>query len=242
MIKKLITFESDGLELTGTLHLPGLLNPPVVIGSHGMLSSSESPKQLLLAKNLIKQGIAYFRFDHRGCGKSEGNFRKLTTFNGRVNDMLAAIDRIMNHARIGGPLALFGSSMGGAVVLACAAMRPVKAVVTLAAPVRFTDIQLNNAHLEDPRTRGMTADQLDFDISDKLNAVSNIMVFHGTKDNIVPFSCAKEIIEKTREPKRLVPLEGGDHPLSIPDHQKLFLKKSIGWFVRWLVPDSSPMI
>ncbi|MBR9980379.1 MAG: damage-inducible protein CinA, partial [Desulfatitalea sp.] len=59
---------SDGHRLTGTLHLPDVERPPVVIGCHGLLADRRSPKQIALASALGRLGIAYLRFDHRGCG------------------------------------------------------------------------------------------------------------------------------------------------------------------------------
>ncbi len=73
-IIKDISFFSDGFKLKGYLHLPSTNRPPVVIGSHGLYSSSSSPKQIALADQCNRFGIAYFRFDHRGCGGSEGKF------------------------------------------------------------------------------------------------------------------------------------------------------------------------
>ncbi len=86
-----IHFISDSLRLCGILHLPLQKNPPVVIGSHGLLSSGNSPKQIALAQICNARGIAYFRFDHRGCGKSEGDFASVTTFKGRCTDLACAI-------------------------------------------------------------------------------------------------------------------------------------------------------
>ena len=74
-----ITFSSDGLLLEGRLHMPEAQHPPFVIGSHGLFSTGDSPKQLALARHLNAAGIAFFRFDHRGCGRSAGSFRKETT-------------------------------------------------------------------------------------------------------------------------------------------------------------------
>ena len=70
-ICKKITFSSNGFLLSGALHLPTTDLPPVVIGSHGLLSNSSSPKQIQLARKCNEYGIAFFRFDHRGCGQSD---------------------------------------------------------------------------------------------------------------------------------------------------------------------------
>ena len=104
---KEITFLSDGFELHGTLHLPAAERPPVVIGSHGLLSSSSSPKQIALARACTAAGIAYFRFDHRGRGKSEGVFKKVTSIEARCADLLCAIKCIQSRADTGSKLGLF---------------------------------------------------------------------------------------------------------------------------------------
>ena len=67
-----LSFSSDGFRLSGTLHLPGMPLPPIVVGSHGLLSSGSSPKQIELARQCSENGMAFFRFDHRGCGHSDG--------------------------------------------------------------------------------------------------------------------------------------------------------------------------
>ena len=72
-----ISFNSDSLKLKGVLHLPDDGQPPVVIGSHGLYSSGSSPKQIALAEQCNRLGIAYFRFDHRGCGSSQGEFERV---------------------------------------------------------------------------------------------------------------------------------------------------------------------
>ncbi|MEJ2475932.1 MAG: alpha/beta hydrolase [Desulfobacterales bacterium] len=83
-----IDFLSEGYRLKGMLHLPTAERPPVVIGSHGLLSSSESAKQRELAARCTAAGMGYFRFDHRGCGRSQGYFPEVTTLEGRVQDLI----------------------------------------------------------------------------------------------------------------------------------------------------------
>jgi hypothetical protein len=76
-ICKKISFLSDNFLLRGILHIPAVEKGPVIIGSHGLLSSGNSPKQIALARRCNDFGIAFFRFDHRGCGKSKGFLKKL---------------------------------------------------------------------------------------------------------------------------------------------------------------------
>ncbi len=106
-----------------------------------------------LAQRLTEQGIAFFRFDHRGCGKSEGDFAEVTSLEGRAADSpLAAIKALVTRKGAGPFLGLFGSSMGGAACLYVASKLEVPAVVTVAAPVRSRQIRASSANK--PPTRG----------------------------------------------------------------------------------------
>ncbi len=229
-MEKHIDFHADGLRLNGTLHQPDTAHPPVVIGVHGMLSTGQSPKQRALAERLNQRGIAYFRFDHRGCGQSDGRFAEMTTFEGRCNDLVAAIETVTALPAIGTPLGLFGSSMGGAVCIAVAADFAVKTLVTLAAPVRFAAIQVP-IHVEfEPAFAGMTPQQMEFDLADRLHRIKNIFIVHGDADEIVPYENAEQIHSGTRAPKELFRLNDADHALSDPTHQEQFMTKTIAWF------------
>ncbi len=231
-MRTVIYFTSDGLQLHGTLHLPEAEKPPVVIGSHGFFSTGDSPKQIDLAEKCATNDMGFFRFDHRGCGKSEGNFAGVTTFDGRCRDLAAAIDLILSHPDTGNDIALFGSSFGGAVVLKTAAERKVRAVVTVAAPIRLDAIHPPDIRSPEEafRLHGLEKERLHFDITDQLGLVSNLLSFHGDRDAVVPFSNALAIYEKAAHPKMLVRQENGDHPMNDPAHQEDFLRQSINWY------------
>ena len=131
-----VDFTADRFNLRGTLHLPEVPSPPVVIGCHGLLSDRSSPKQIALAEACNALGLAFFRFDHRGCGESAGRLEAVTSLEGRASDLLHAIRLLESRPGLGKRIGLFGSSMGGAVCLRVAGERQVAAVVTFAAPVR----------------------------------------------------------------------------------------------------------
>ena len=113
-----IKFSSDEFRLVGTLHMPPAVSPKVVIGCHGLLANRQSPKQISLAEACNRKGLAYFRFDHRGCGDSEGEFSAVTSLDARCRDLQWAIATIEANADTGPIACLFGSSFGGSVVLA----------------------------------------------------------------------------------------------------------------------------
>jgi len=225
---KSITFRADGFRLRGILHLPEVDHPPLVIGSHGLLSTCRSPKQIALAESCNAAGIAYFRFDHRGCGDSDGVFHKVTSLKARCDDLRAAVARLQDTESIGRQIGLFGSSYGGAVSISIADALSVDALVTVAAPARSRTINAAAHH----RQTGTILDErmLSFDISDRLSRVGRIFVIHGDADEVVPVSDAGEIHENAQAPKRLWIQPGGDHRMSDPDLQREFVKRATDWF------------
>jgi len=148
-MQKTIFFSYGIYQLHGTLHLPDCQNPPVVVGSHGLLSNGDSPKQIALADECVQQGMAYFRYDHRGCGKSTGEFSIATTFNGRCQDLRNAVKTVSELPETGDAIALFGSSFGGAISLALAEELNICSIVTVAAPLRSATIK--EPYVNDPK-------------------------------------------------------------------------------------------
>ena len=115
---------------------------PGVLMSHGLESSKDGDKWLVLSPRLYDAGFASLRFSYRGCGegeeKSQGEFKD-TTLTGRVSDYKAAIDFLyqarINNTRLG----VIGSSFGGTVALAARDDR-IRAIVTLATPFSFPSL------------------------------------------------------------------------------------------------------
>jgi alpha-beta hydrolase superfamily lysophospholipase len=226
-----ICFDADGYRLTGTLHLPDGPKPPVVIGCHGLLANRHSPKQICLASACNQKGLAYFRFDHRGCGDSQGDFQNVTTLTARRQDLYHAIRTMQHHSEIGSLAALFGSSFGGTVVLAYAAIHPAPRLITYAAPINSTEI--HHLHIKDnsgrPPSQNLLSDALAFDIAQDIGTVDSILVVHSQNDETVPVKHAHQIYETVNTPKELLIFKGGDHRMSDSALQYQFEEKFIQW-------------
>ncbi|MBL0715309.1 MAG: alpha/beta fold hydrolase [Desulfosarcina sp.] len=226
-----LTFVCDGLLIASILHLPSTRKPPVVIGSHGLFSSGDSPKQIALAEELNASGIAFLRLDHRGCGQSEGQFEAVTTLDGRVRDLIEAA-RVL-AARLGPPLrlGLFGSSLGGTTCLAAAPFLKPERMVTLAAPIDsrslLTAARQNPAS---PLPPLFETASFQFDLADKLAGLHDLLVIHGERDEVVPVDHARRIHAASREPKQLIINPGGDHRVTNPEHQRIFIEICRHWF------------
>lgn len=240
-------FVVDNLTLQGWLHLPDNFRPNLVIGSHGLLSTANSPKQIALAQALNSRGIAYIRFDHRGVGLSEGDFASETTLPNRTRDLLAVHAFARINFDLGPKLGLFGSSMGGATCLNAFNELQPQALVTAAAPVASADILqrqwhslTNSEHEHLPDGHAGHLQQLiinqnkSFNLLPKLSDINHILIVHGTKDEIVPYAQGQLIFMAAQEPKRLLLQTGGDHTISDYQHQTEFLQAATDWFCEYL--------
>lgn len=230
-----INFFSDQYLLHGVLHLPDTPNPPVVIGCHGLLANSNSPKQIALARRCCEAGIAYFRFDHRGCGLSQGDFEKVTSLPARCNDLRSAIKTVRNIVGRHYPIGLFGSSMGGAVCLAVAAATETGPKVVVAAPLSTRALNRPPRPKEDGFMHisdSFYVDNLSFDLQDSLSKINNILIFHGDMDVVVPVANAYQLYTLADQPKKMVIQENGDHSMSGLTHQQEFQTEALDWFRR----------
>jgi alpha-beta hydrolase superfamily lysophospholipase len=232
-----VPFHADGYALNGVLHLPAGPATALVVGAHGLFAASNSPKQIALAERCNRLGMAFFRFDHRGCGDSQGDFREVTSLEGRARDIAAAVaaagSRLPGDCRLG----LFGSSLGGAASIAAARRVPVAAMVTVAAPVHSRTIDPGKVRPADlgGNPRRVDPQRLVFDLRDQLTHLSHILVFHGDADEVVPFENARSIVSAAADPKKLVCFSGGDHRMSAASDQVMFEETAGRWFGRHLL-------
>lgn len=232
-----IIFAADEFMLKGYLHLPPATSPPLVIGCHGLFSDKNSPKQIELAQQCNRHNIAYFRFDHRGCGESKAPFDAVTSLDGRCTDLKAAVNMLNARDDLGDHIGLFGSSMGGCVCLAVAGDLAAHAVVTWAAPIRSADLVRQHTH--PAADSDIPFKKNPFDISNRLAGLCKILIFHGDADETVPLHHAEEIYERISEPKKLSVLPHSDHRMSRPSDQQVFQRRAALWFQTHLKPDKN---
>ena len=68
-----VTFKSDGLTLSGVVHVPDDLAPgerrPAMMVLHGFGSNKSSGNSILPANLFCDWGYVSMRFDMRGCGE-----------------------------------------------------------------------------------------------------------------------------------------------------------------------------
>jgi dipeptidyl aminopeptidase/acylaminoacyl peptidase len=230
-----VAFLSEGMKISGVLHLTETKNPPYVISSHGLLSSKDSEKYIALGDHISREGMGMLRFDFRGIGESEGQ-EEDNTISEKITDLSAAIDFIRSISGSGDRIGLLGSSLGGFLSLMKASMdKEIRAVVIWATPLHMDDLGAKKqeedyslppeAFFEDlPRHRLLPL----------LPNVSNCLVIHGEKDELVPVEQALGIFNSLGIPKEIHVIGGADHRLTDPAHRRRAIELSVEWFKKYL--------
>ena len=224
-----VSFVADGLKLSGVLHLPTQEPLAVVVGCHGLMADKNSPKQIEIARRCAAMGMAYFRFDHRGCGESEGVFEIDTTLENRRSDLMAAVHAVDKTLGKNMPIGLFGSSLGGTVCLSATRSVSPFAIVTLAAPVQSRSIHIPENAPESLKHE-ILKNRLTFNITTHMASIHHILIIHGSSDETVAVENAHRIYNHAQDPKKLLILENGDHRISQKSHQEHFIRNTAQWF------------
>jgi alpha-beta hydrolase superfamily lysophospholipase len=224
---------SEGKKIYGVLHLPGNPSPPCVIASHGLFSSKDSEKFVEIGDVFSAQGIAVIRYDHQGCGESEGDL-SATTVSSRIKDLEAIVDLAVHHPLLGDHLGLLGSSMGGFIsIFKGASDTRVQAVALWATPARLGR-KTNGIEEEAPLQDGFYRDAKKYDAEKTIRRLHNCLLLHGEADEIVPVSHAENLYRSAQSPKHLEIFPGGDHRFTNPEHRQRAIQMSIEWFQQYL--------
>ena len=188
-----------------------------IICSHGLYSSKDSDKYLQLAEQAAQRNISLLRFDHRGCGESNGSFAD-ATLTRRIEDMQAAVEWTRQEHE--GSIALFGSSFGGMVSI-LAADASIRALALMSTPYAIEDdLGLTAAFMHDLER---------YDLLKAIQMVPPVLIMHGRHDELVPVAHARALHEHAPDEKKLM-LFDTDHRFS----DKLAREKALTAAVDWI--------
>ena len=187
----------DGLLLYAWYKKPSLKNLTLVYfhGNAGHLGG-----RMPLVKDLINEGYGVFIMSYRGYAGNPGS----PTEEGLYLDGRAAMDFLTQQKA--DCVAIFGESLGTAVATQMATEYPVKALI-LQAP--FSSL-LNVANYHYPFTRLVPpADKFD-SISKIASIKAPLLIIHGRKDEVVPFSHGKAMFDKASGEREIfeLPMRG----------------------------------
>lgn len=141
------------------------------------------------ANDFRKIGFAFFAYDYRGYGTSEGDASEAKTY----RDIDAAYYYLTRELKIPPErIIVFGRSLGGAVSIDLAARKKVGALIAESSFVSafrlLTKIKITP-----------------FDKFESLNKIKNatcpVLVIHGRRDSIIPFWHGEKLFAEANEPK-----------------------------------------
>jgi fermentation-respiration switch protein FrsA (DUF1100 family) len=232
-----LNIPAGSARLAAVLHLPeGSPGPwPCLVTLHGLMSSKDSDKYLLVGEEFARRGIAVCRFDFRGCGESGGVVAE-TTVAQRVADSLAVVRAMRAHPRLSGRVALLGSSLGAYVALFVAgADLKIKAVAAWATPADLLDLAANPEGVRDYQLGDPFIEELA--TGKYLRAPAGVrycLFVHGDQDDLVPVSHVHRLYAAALNPRQLEVIPGGNHQLTDPVHRRRAVQLSLEWIGRYV--------
>jgi alpha-beta hydrolase superfamily lysophospholipase len=162
--QKELEIKNKNIKIAGTLTLPKETNFPIVILVSGSGQQDRDCELVghkpfwILADYLSKNGIAVFRFDDRGIGKSTGEFGSSTETD-FTSDVLA-IFSYLKKKYPGHPIGIYGHSEGGIIGLRAAAeQKEIKFLIESASVGTSGKDVLVNQQYDIPIASGMTEEE-----------------------------------------------------------------------------------
>ena len=204
---------ADGVELHGWF-VPGDPQAPVILFFHGNAGNiSHRVDNLRLFHRHL--GVSVFIIDYRGYGKSTGKISEEGTY----ADARGALTWLHDNGWDNDRIIYFGRSLGAAVASQLAVEHQPAALV-LESP--FTSVAaMGRRH--NPIIYFLLGWllQSEYDTLSKIDQIgAPLLLFHGTRDTIVPTKMGQEIFAHANEPKTLHLIEGAGHNDTLAHRQR----------------------
>jgi alpha-beta hydrolase superfamily lysophospholipase len=196
----------DNVRLVAWVHPPAK-GMPIVVYFHGnaMHIAGRIPRYIALAD----AGYGVMALSWRGYGRSEGSPSEI----GLYNDARSALDWLKaNYPST--HILLFGESLGTGVAVQMATEYPVAGVI-LQSPYRSITQMTHEIDWYLPFIQYFVRDS--FDSFSKVGHLqAPVLIFHGTKDEVVPFAHGKALNTKIASRHEFIAVPNAGH-VNIPD-------------------------
>lgn len=251
-----VTLENEGQKFVGVLHKPNSPTKKAVILVHGFTGNKNGPDDIFvkLAKKLVENGIAAFRFDFRGSGESEGRFVDMT-ITGEVSDLQKAVEFMAKNYDL---LGVVGESLGGAVSIIgydvqfdCMVLW--YPVVYLQETPSFKAMAERKEELETKGSifvkekdgwsynvgKNFFHERTKIDVAKYVRSIKcPLLIITGNNDNSVPHNQSERAMElASSKSKKLELIDGADHCFRgrrAKEWQQLAINLTVDWFNKWL--------
>jgi len=216
-----------------------------VVFFHGFMSDMIGAKPTAIKKFCRKYKLNFLKFEYSGHGKSTGNFTEGNISKWTREARLLIKSKIKKNKK----LIFIGSSMGSWIALNLFPYfkKQLKGFIGIASAPEFLEelmwkkfdrkikkiiltkkiYQLEHGDYTYPITK-----QLIFDgkknkiLASKVNLKIPVVLFHGTKDDVVPISFSNKILKICKNSKKkLIKIKNGDHSLSRKSDLKKICKE-----------------
>jgi predicted phosphoribosyltransferase/dienelactone hydrolase len=202
-----VIIQRDGISLAGILATPAGQGPfPLVIFVHGLGSSKESPRNQVIAENLVNAGIATLLFDLSGHGESSPDARpQLVAY---AADLEAAFYWARSQPEVRNDLiGIAGSSLGATVAVKALGEGRVR-----------------------PRTMVLRAPPIEPEEFSKVHVPSLVLI--GSED---PLRSSVQIGVAGNTGLTLAVVEGASHLFEEPGTLEEALHRTVDWFAASLL-------
>jgi len=205
-----------------------------VVFFHGFMSDMVGAKPRSIEQFCRKQKVNFLKFEYSGHGKSKGAFIE-GNISRWTNDALQIIKKKNGKNK---KLIFIGSSMGSwiALNLFLYFKKQIKGFIGIASAPEFLEelmwkkfnkkikkiimnkkiYYLNYGDFIYPITKNLILDgRKNKILNNKINLDIPTVLFHGSKDEVVPVSVSKRILKISKKSfKKLIVIKNGDHSLS----------------------------
>ena len=237
----------DGLTLRGR-YFEYAPNAPIELMLHGYRGQSECDLSGGVLRAFAHEK-SVLMFDHRGCGKSDGN---VVTFGiNESKDCKLWINYILENINPNAKIILTGISMGAATVMICSSQELPKNVIGVIADCGFTSAKdIIQKVMKDTgyppklfypfvKLGAKLFGHFDLEEVSPIESMKNcklpIIFFHGDKDDFVPYEMSKRNYGAcTSSSKRFVTIEGAGHGLAYPADQQKYIDELKDFFTPFL--------
>lgn len=250
-----VSFENESAKLFGIIHRPLHAGKrPSVLFCHGFEGNKCGLNRTYvnLAQELSKRGFVSLRFDYRGSGDSEGEFKDVT-LEGEVSDTLKAIELLAKDDQVDpNRICLLGRSLGSVVAVQAAARHRAIKSIALWAPIYSPDfweklsIASQKGTLTEFQRRAMErlrkipseaflSQFFSVNIGKELEVLSKtpLLLIHGEKDLVVAIQ-QSEMYQKARQGKEgatsFIRLPNTEHDFAYPAELEIAMRETCSWF------------
>lgn len=194
---------SDGLSLEGWYFSARDENKPTIVLFHGNAGNLEP--RLFKAAQFVNNGYGVLLAEYRGYGGNDGQ----PSEQGFYKDGRAYIDFATKSLQIPSTkLVLYGESIGSGTATQLAMEYDVAALIL---EVPFDSLaSVAQKHYFYMPVKYLIKDRfMNVDKIGKINAP--LLILHGHKDNVIPYSHAQNLYKAAAEPKKIVDFPQGNH-------------------------------